>query len=467
MIKRFYFLFLILLVEGASLMAVELMGAKLLAPFYGSSLYVWTAILCITVLGLSLGYYIGGRLSEKYASEKLLIFIVSIASLLVYALPITAVSVISITANMQLIQGICMASFLLLIPPMFCFGLVGPMVVRLMASRMENIGHVAGSVYFTSTLGGILATFLFGFYLIPEAGLKFSAHLTAIALVFLLLVYFFKTIFSNNYEVVLDAEEDAKNEIKPQTVSKAKISKVQGIKIKNTVYLFAALEGATVMAVELMAARMLAPYFGSGLFVWVAVIGITLLSLAIGYFVGGRLADKYTSITTLHWVLLFSAIFLLCMHFVSQQLTMVFIGMEIRMAAVLVSIFLLLPPLLFLGMVPTMLVRLLTRQLDAAGSTCGRVFTLSSFSGILALPIMGFFIIPEFGITTPSIVIGLLVGILPFAKLLAQKKYFAFLFFSAYNFFVFAKKSSCFLQRFKSAELLRRLAGASLGSRCV
>ena len=260
MIKRFYFLFLILLVEGASLMAVELMGAKLLAPFYGSSLYVWTAILCITVLGLSLGYYIGGRLSEKYASEKLLIFIVSIASLLVYALPITAVSVISITANMQLIQGICMASFLLLIPPMFCFGLVGPMVVRLMASRMENIGHVAGSVYFTSTLGGILATFLFGFYLIPEAGLKFSAHLTAIALVFLLLVYFFKTIFSNNYEVVLDAEEDAKNEIKPQTVSKAKISKVQGIKIKNTVYLFAALEGATVMAVELMAARMLAPY---------------------------------------------------------------------------------------------------------------------------------------------------------------------------------------------------------------
>ena len=46
-------------------MAVELMGAKLVAPFYGNSLYVWTAVLTITVLGLTLGYYTGGRLAKK------------------------------------------------------------------------------------------------------------------------------------------------------------------------------------------------------------------------------------------------------------------------------------------------------------------------------------------------------------------------------------------------------------------
>ena len=50
MFKKFWFLFLVLVIEGASLMAVELMGAKLFAPFYGSSLYVWTAVLGITVL---------------------------------------------------------------------------------------------------------------------------------------------------------------------------------------------------------------------------------------------------------------------------------------------------------------------------------------------------------------------------------------------------------------------------------
>ena len=56
---------LLLFIEGASLMVVEIIGAKLLAPFYGSSLYVWTAILTITTLGLSLGYFLGGQIAEK------------------------------------------------------------------------------------------------------------------------------------------------------------------------------------------------------------------------------------------------------------------------------------------------------------------------------------------------------------------------------------------------------------------
>ena len=109
-IKKSWFFLLILLIEGASLMAVELMGAKLLAPFYGSSLYVWTAVLGITVLGLSLGYFFGGQLSVKRPTGKLLILIMSIAALLVFALPATAKTVIFLTSSMALIPGICIAS---------------------------------------------------------------------------------------------------------------------------------------------------------------------------------------------------------------------------------------------------------------------------------------------------------------------------------------------------------------------
>jgi uncharacterized membrane protein YhaH (DUF805 family) len=54
MLKKFWYFFLVLLIEGSSLMVLELLGAKLLAPFYGSSLYVWTAILCITAIALAL-----------------------------------------------------------------------------------------------------------------------------------------------------------------------------------------------------------------------------------------------------------------------------------------------------------------------------------------------------------------------------------------------------------------------------
>ena len=69
MVKKFPHLFLVLLIEGGALMAVELMGAKLVAPFYGNSLYVWTAVLTIAVLGVTLGYYTGGRLANNGASE--------------------------------------------------------------------------------------------------------------------------------------------------------------------------------------------------------------------------------------------------------------------------------------------------------------------------------------------------------------------------------------------------------------
>ena len=66
-VTTLWYYWLILFVEGASLMVVELLGAKLLAPFYGSSLYVWTAVLSITIIGLTLGYHFGGKLTQKKA----------------------------------------------------------------------------------------------------------------------------------------------------------------------------------------------------------------------------------------------------------------------------------------------------------------------------------------------------------------------------------------------------------------
>ena len=107
---------------------------------------------------------------------------------------------------------------------------------------------------------------------------------------------------------------------------------------------------------------------------------------------------------------------------------MLFKDMEPLPAVVLISVLLLLPPLLFLGMVPTLLIRYVSTKVGDAGAITGRVFTISSASGIVALPITGFFVIPAFGLTTPSIIIGVILGIVPFFKLLGQKQYVALLF---------------------------------------
>jgi spermidine synthase len=437
-LRKFPHLFLVLVIEGGALMAVELMGAKLVAPFYGNSLYVWTAVLTITVLGLTLGYYAGGRLSKKRPSERMLFIILGISAVLVLVLPLTASIAIALTKGMGLISGICITCALLLLPPMFCFGMVGPMVVALMSSQLETVGKTAGTVYFTSTLGGIAATFFLGLYFIPVAGLRFCATLTGLALAALSAVYILKRAFGGSSDRSIPATAKRAKVSNKKSVTRRPGSAIPATGVRRTIYLFAVLEGATVMAVELISARMVAPYFGSTLYVWGTVIGFTLLALAIGYFAGGVIADRYSGPDTLLWVLLIASVFLMLMHVSSQLLTMAFVNVDPGVAVILVSMALILPPLAFLGMVPTFLIRKISASADHAGTSTGRVYTTSSASGIVALPLFGFFIIPQYGLTLPSIITGLAVGLIPFVKLVARKKYASLLFvpFVLFSFWV-------------------------------
>jgi spermidine synthase len=433
-LRKFPHLFLVLLIEGGALMSVELMGAKLVAPFYGGSLYVWTAVLAITILGLTFGYYAGGRLAKKRPSESKLFAILAVSALLVLALPLTVSLSIALTKGMDLLVGICVTCVLLLLPPMLCFGIVGPMVVSLMSSQLETVGRTAGTAYFTSTLGGIAATFFLGLYFIPVAGLRLCATLTGLSLAALPVVYILKTFLGVGKP----------GSSIPATAKRSKVSskKLKSRKtVRRSIYLFAVLEGATVMAVELLVARMIAPYFGSSLYVWGTVIGFTLLALAIGYFSGGVVADKYGSPDTLLWVLLTASIFLMLMPVSSQWLTIAFVNITPGTAVVLVSLILVLPPLLFLGMVPTFLIRKLSARADSAGSNTGVVYTISSASGIVALPVFGFLVIPRYGLTMPSIITGLAVGLIPFVKLIAGQRYISLGFIPVVLFSFLATKT--------------------------
>jgi len=423
-VKKFPHLFLVLLIEGGALMAVELMGAKLVAPFYGNSLYVWTAVLTTTVLGLTLGYYTGGRLAKKGGSETTLFVVLQISAVLVLALPLTVSIALALTRGMDLIAGICVTCILVLLPPMLCFGIVGPMVVSLMSSQLETVGKTAGTVYFTSTFGGIAATFFLGLYFIPVAGLRWCATVTGLALAALPIVYIAKWAFGSLECEDKPALSKRRHAAALQNASRDQRSPASHAStVTRTIYLFAVLEGATVMAVELMSARMVAPYFGLSLYVWATVIGFTLLALAIGYFLGGVIADKYRGPDALLWVLLIASVFLLLMHLSASRLTIACENIGPRTAVVLVSGALIVPPLMFLGMVPTFLIRRVSATADHAGGSTGIVYAISSASGIIALPVFGFFIIPRYGLTLPSIVTGLAVGAFPFAKLVARKKY--------------------------------------------
>lgn len=175
-------LFFTLVIEGGALMAVELLGAKLIGPYYGGSLYVWAAVLAITLLGLATGYYTGGAISKKYPNANTLFAIVTISALLVLIMPFWSKIVMQLTMGLGLKLGVVVSGMFFLMPPLVCFGMVSPMVVRLITEKVNQTGKSAGKVYFISTIGGVVATFWFGFYAIPELGLQMSSFIVGLAL---------------------------------------------------------------------------------------------------------------------------------------------------------------------------------------------------------------------------------------------------------------------------------------------
>lgn len=187
------FLLTLSFIEGGSVMACELIGAKLLAPFFGTSLYVWAAALALTLGGLTVGYFFGGRLSKKYnGSKKVLFYILIIAAALLAIMPFTSDLIMARTIDFSLEGGAITSLFIFMFPPLVFMGMVSPVIINLLTTEADSAGNSAGTVYAISTLGGILYTFLMGFYIIPNFGLKMPAVISGIVLGILPLISLFK-----------------------------------------------------------------------------------------------------------------------------------------------------------------------------------------------------------------------------------------------------------------------------------
>lgn len=163
-------LLLLSFIEGAAVMVAELCGAKLLAPIFGSSLYVWASVMGITLAALALGYFYGGYQSTKTALLNKLFFILSLAALFIILMPVLSHYLVPRISYWPFLPAIVISSACLLLPPIFLLGASSPLFIALQSTGNDS-GRVSGTVYAVSTVGGIAATFLCGFYLIPVIGL--------------------------------------------------------------------------------------------------------------------------------------------------------------------------------------------------------------------------------------------------------------------------------------------------------
>jgi len=154
--------------SGFFVMGVELLSGRLLAPSFGSGIYVWGGIITVFMLALSLGYLAGGRLSLRSPSLRKLAVL-----LLAAALTTAPVALLADRALDYLFElfddpryGSLVSATLLFFVPTAVSGMVSPYAVRLLVSEYRSSGQVAGLLYFVSTLGSAAGTLLKSFYLV-------------------------------------------------------------------------------------------------------------------------------------------------------------------------------------------------------------------------------------------------------------------------------------------------------------
>ncbi|MCL1941344.1 MAG: fused MFS/spermidine synthase [Synergistaceae bacterium] len=153
---------------GAMVMVVEMAGSRLLAPWMGSSLIVWTSLIGIILACLSVGYWLGGKLADITPKITSLSKIILAASVSVAALGLLANPVLSFVSDTvsNLYTGSVVAAIILFSVPSVLLGMVSPMIVRIALESESRIGATVGRFSALSCVGSILGTFLGGFVLI-------------------------------------------------------------------------------------------------------------------------------------------------------------------------------------------------------------------------------------------------------------------------------------------------------------
>lgn len=181
-----YNLEIIAFISGMSIMILELIGIRILAPQLGTSLFIWTSVIGVILGCLSLGYHYGGKLADEKPSPHILGFILLLSAGALFLLALIKIPLlehISYGISDLRLAGL-VASLVLFGPPTVLLAMVAPYAVKLKLSDAQKAGETVGNLYAISTIGSILGTFLTGFVLLSY--LRTSQILYALVLLIIL-----------------------------------------------------------------------------------------------------------------------------------------------------------------------------------------------------------------------------------------------------------------------------------------
>nr|MBA2546264.1 fused MFS/spermidine synthase [Solirubrobacterales bacterium] len=187
-LKANRFLYALVFVVGISTLGAEIAAARLMAPYFGASTIVWANTIGVVLVALSIGYWLGGRMGDRYPRTRELCITVLIASALLAVVPFAAKPFFEVSADAlsEISAGAFVGSLVgvlfLIAVPLVMLGTCSPWAIRLAVPDVEHAGRTAGRLYAISTFGSLFGTMLSALVLIPFIGTQRTFLVFAITL---------------------------------------------------------------------------------------------------------------------------------------------------------------------------------------------------------------------------------------------------------------------------------------------
>jgi MFS family permease len=181
--KRFnLFIYVNAFFLGFVLMSLEMLGSRYLNPYFGSSIYIWAALISTVLLALALGYLLGGALADNTPSPLLLGMVVLFAAYYIALIPLFSNQLCAYIYGVlpENHANSLLASLCLLFLPLLLLGIFSPFAIKLVLAHNANAGGVSGRVYGISTMGNIFGTLFTSFFLIPLIGTRFITYVLSL-----------------------------------------------------------------------------------------------------------------------------------------------------------------------------------------------------------------------------------------------------------------------------------------------
>src|SRR3989344_4168291 len=162
-------------ITGACVLIIEIIAIRILSPYFGNTIFTVSSVISVVLAALSLGYYFGGKLADKYPNEKLFYGIIALSGFVVIFLHVFGTVFLSTFGySLSIIHGPIISSVILFFLQSFLLGMLSPFAVKLQTMRLKEmgVGSLSGQIFSWSTLGSILGSLSAGFILIPNFGIS-------------------------------------------------------------------------------------------------------------------------------------------------------------------------------------------------------------------------------------------------------------------------------------------------------